>query len=336
MNDRELESILRRGVERQSSKLAPEACGENTEVQVDRVRDLLPHSSHRRYRCAVRCTGIPEFVVFAKKAPAREHENMTRLYDTGDPQILAIVPRPLGYLPEIQYLLLEHVEGRTLMNVLMTDCLGAGVLLATPATEAVRQSGRSLARLQNALPAESTVYYDDERLAALDGELSATPYFAAQDLDRLRRTLDHIRPSIDGTPAVIAHGEFGPRNIIVRDSDQLALIDWPHLEVHNLFYDANLFLSSLLGLARVFPWAKRRLDGMSESFRDAYLTASERVSDPEMFDDMRLVNMLEILLRSHRRLRNARNSRVLRRAKSFIRYQKKSILQAMSSSLVAV
>jgi hypothetical protein len=290
----------------------------------------MPHSSHRRYQCVVECDPGPDWVIFAKKAPRSEYQNMTRLYEANDPRIRAVVPRPLGYVADIQYLLLEHVEGRTMMNFLVMDCLGLGALTRDAGLDCLRESAVALARLQNALPSEATVYYSDRRLAELEIELEETGYFATADLDRLRLELTRLRPTIARIPAILSHGEFGPRNIIVQDGGELALIDWPHFAVHNLYYDAHMFLNSLLGLARVFPWARRRLDKMATEFRQAYSTECDLVPDPGAFEDAGLVNRLELLLRSHRRLRNARNRRVLRRAESFIQFQKGRILRAVS------
>jgi len=333
MANNRIESVLKKAAVRTAAGLRPGDSGGSPRVQIQRQRGILPQSSHRRYHCLVDFDdGAPPVSLFAKKAPPVEYENLLWLQDLNDPRIEAVAPRPFDYLPEIQYLLMEFVDGVPLMNRLAADCLGVSRWNGGSAGEVLRRSAAGLAQLHNAFGSDGEPFYDDRRLEKLATQLEQTGYFTSSDLARVDRNLLRTREALLQVPAVSSHGEFGPRNIILRDDQGISFIDWPHLMQHNLFYDVSLFLHSLLGLSRVFPWSKRRLKGLTNEFRTAYLVESELATDPELFEASRLVNMIEILLRSHHRLRSARNRRVRMRATSYIRHQQRNVLAFLVKS----
>ncbi len=131
------------------------------------------------------------------------------------------VPRPVAFLPEVDAVVMEHVDGTTVKDLLHYGSLRRpGKLLGGLAA-----SGAFLRHL-HALEVFPDVEVDlkeraDQVLAVAEEKLHPL----GLDLpERVRRTLLELPPTLVSAPQVRLHGDFGPSNILLaRDGSTVGL-----------------------------------------------------------------------------------------------------------------
>jgi len=146
--------------------------------------------------------------------------NMTLLWESsfGGRRTPPGLPRPLRYLHDSNVLVMERLEGRTLLEVgdLSDEHLDAAARLLADLHEAGVYPKRNRSSHKLLLSAWRKV----DRVAEL------APRFAA-DLRRVVEALDAApRPDAE---LVACHGEFSPRNLLVGEGRH-ALLDWDRLQ----------------------------------------------------------------------------------------------------------
>lgn len=174
----------------------------------------------------------------------REWSFLKPLSDRGYP-----VPRVIDYSPELNAILMEHVEGTTSYHVKVSD-------------ETQRTIERALigcvVQLHRIPPAELGIadYAGRETIGAAIGAAldtwqplyAGTVTFKDPAVDFALEWLRHNVPDADA-PSVLVHGDVGPGNFLFRaDGSIAAMIDWELARIGHPLEDLACILARSLGV----------------------------------------------------------------------------------------
>jgi len=176
---------------------------------------------------------------------AREWSFLKPLSDRGYP-----VPRVLGYSPELNAILMEHVDGRTSYEVTLPEATQRAV---------ERELIECVVRLHRIPPAELGIaeYAGRETVgAAIRGALGNWQRLYAEQVsfkdpavDFALEWLGHNVPDADA-PSVLVHGDVGPGNFLFTpDGHIAAMIDWELARIGHPLEDLACILCRALGVS---------------------------------------------------------------------------------------
>lgn len=188
----------------------------------------VPGGARRRWVVKQPHTGWSQDDVANPLSAQQEHEALRRLHEHFTGLGLPFgVPEPVAFLPEVDAVVMEHVDGVTVKDLLHYGSLRhPGTLL-----DGLAASGTFLRHLHamETLPdvevdlaerAERVLEVAEEKLHPLGLDLPA----------RVRRTLTAIPRTRVGARQVRLHGDFGPANILLARDGSTVGLD-PTLEV---------------------------------------------------------------------------------------------------------
>ncbi|HEY6156597.1 MAG TPA: phosphotransferase [Gemmatimonadales bacterium] len=203
------------------------------------------------------------------------------------------IPEPLAFLPTLQLLLEERVQGSAAKEVF----LGGGPLEQLAAAE---RGARWLARFHATAPrlgqtAEPEALLERarhwaDRIATFEGSLAAK---AAQLLRRLEDA--RAGAGIDGFRA--GHGSYMPEHVLLSHG-RTAVLDLDECDVADPSRDVAWFVVSVQRLALTQLGSLKALDGVVRQFVDTYKESSE----PGAARHLTFYRMLECLHRARRDL----------------------------------
>jgi len=297
-------------------------------TSIHEIWSFLPHTSHRRYKCIVVAIDgnnqKRQAIFFGKRAPEIEYDNMNliRSYLNG-----ITIPRPLEYIEKYNILLMENITGTSLWTLVVSYCLPiVRHFTKSRVRWAITKVALELARLHNSTIGEIRPYYDRSRLRAVKEELREVGCFEERDYERILVAIEKLSGYLDRVPTVLAHCEFGPRNVMVSKKG-ITIIDCPHLREHNVFYDSSLFIYSLKRIGCTIPWAKSYGDDLLQLFTSKYLQFLAIPCAHELFEKSRVINLAEIVINFSTRLSKIRSKRTLVRARKFVEEIKLELLK---------
>ena len=199
----------------------------------------------KRYKLVLRSTGrngsgqalFLKIYSGSRRRGMLEYQAISRLH--GD---LDGIPRPIDYLPEMNAVLMEYIDGLNLRRHLMRRLFLPSLPGAMPSTiSSLVAIGEWLRRFQERTGARlgrttlgEIVANEAEGLSCGQAGLSIST------IDRLQRMFDdNADLSVD---AVESHGDFHARNLILSGTGHnraLYVIDWPALSRRHIYYDLH-------------------------------------------------------------------------------------------------
>jgi aminoglycoside phosphotransferase (APT) family kinase protein len=271
-----------------------DAAGEAiTDVEVRGV--LKHHSSGSRctLELAVRTAGRwrPVIAKIYNKDHADALPIMKAIAQSGfGPQDEWSIPQPLAYVPSLQCLLLEKVEGVRAEDVFKTgreDAHAAAAARAAQWLARFHARGPSVGQPLTAdehLHSSSMQKYSDE-IAEQGGPCAAK---AATLLERLEALL----PTLSAVPMSAGHASFSPAHVILAEK-RTVVFDWDGYDVADPSRDVARFLAALRPVALRRFGSVNGLDRAAEVFRSTYLAASgpERARNLRFFEAATCLNM---------------------------------------------
>lgn len=192
-----------------------------------------------------------------------------------------MVPRIIAYDSTNRLLLMSDVagpEGAALEDV-FPQRINVGV------TTTLAHTAAAIARMTNTSHTSSAARRRDEssaRAAKLKYAYLFPCLSLTKDLPLLREEIRQFHRISTGTDTTLSHGDFHPRNVIVRTDDSVALIDFEESMLHDPAYDVSVLLASYI------LWSIRELPSVARFRRlaihllDEFRIATEdRVSGSE-------------------------------------------------------
>jgi aminoglycoside phosphotransferase (APT) family kinase protein len=167
---------------------------------------------------------------------------------------------PTGMVPEIVRF---DAQSQTLV---MTDVAGPGGMLLEdvfadrinePITEHLASAASLLALARPTPP--PIRYYDDERTArAVKLKYSyllpcMSLVYADRDAELLADVRNFYRTSV-AIASALSHGDFHPRNMVIRTDDSIGIVDYEEAMLHDPVYDVSVLAASYI------LWSIRRPD----------------------------------------------------------------------------
>jgi aminoglycoside phosphotransferase (APT) family kinase protein len=177
---------------------------------------------------------------------AGQYAALQRLYDflaTGDPRFTA--PRPVALLPELEALVMEFVQGRSVWDLAVPSAL----LRPAALREGVRTAALALRHLHTNQP-RGTEPVD---LAEVEAEAEATSRGALQSIGVQVRDGWYRRSGQRSVPGklVLLHGDWAPENVLL-DHEKVYLLDpeltdygWPEHDLARfllMLWDRSIFV----------------------------------------------------------------------------------------------
>ena len=185
------------------------------------------------------------------------------------PQHAFSIPEPLAYVPELQLLLQEKVEGpRAKLIFLTADEAGRA--------EASARAARWLARFHAIAPRSGRVEDRGERRDAVErwsqriGKMGESVASRARPLGR---RLAGIAASMRAGDVCAGHGSYDCHQIILADG-RTVTFDWDSHDVADPCRDVARFVVALQRIALKYAGAIGALDGAVEVFLSTYETLS--------------------------------------------------------------
>jgi aminoglycoside phosphotransferase (APT) family kinase protein len=240
---------------------------QNVEIQV------LRH--HRGRRCTVEImlqttTGRYELIgkVYAKDR-SDVYRAMKLISESGfGPEAEFSVAQPLAYLPEINLLLQEKVQGPSAKQIFLTGNESERV-------KAAERCARWLAHFHAQAPQTGPVfafspelgeYWVDCQAKRLEPETEALREKAMLLFKGLKRTA----PTLASSEMCACHGDYSPRHIILTEA-QTATFDWDSCCVADLSWDLAKFIIKIEQLALL---SHSSPDAPIEAFYETYTAVS--------------------------------------------------------------
>ena len=208
------------------------------------------------------------------------------------------VPPPVGYLPDLDALVMEFVGGRTVKDLLTYG----SILRPRVLWEALAAAGTFLRHVHAIEPfPPSVVLLQAEAHAVLAvAEEKLAPLGLRLPLS-LRRTLEQVPATRVTSRQVWVHGDFGPANVILAEDGVTIGLDASLSSVGRPEEDLARFVALVSGVIRLSPEVVvgpvgRVRSGLEERLLGAYYGAGQR---PALFE----LTYLHQLCRRWRRLR---------------------------------
>jgi len=184
------------------------------------------------------------------------------------------IPRPHGYVPALQLLLLEKVEGRRAKTVILEGSHRERAIAA-------ERCARWLARFQALVPRVGRVLDRNEHLAALkrwSHDIAKVDAPLGGRAARLFERLEATASRLSGVERCAGHGSYSCAQIILADDPSVngwtgrtIPFDWDGYDVADPCRDVARFAVHLRRLARGRLGSIRALDPLGEAFLRAYV-----------------------------------------------------------------
>jgi aminoglycoside phosphotransferase (APT) family kinase protein len=177
------------------------------------------------------------------------------------------IPQPIAYLPALNLLLQEHVEGPIARKVLNDDDERVRV-------GAAEQCGRWLGTFHNRAPRSGQVQEFEDFLAVLEKGGQALMEGGRPFAGKTRRLMEGLRAAQPGPGTVklcAGHGDFGAYQVVLAPK-RTVVFDWDGFDVGDPTRDVARFVVSLE--KRAFsPRSSYRMDACIAAFLEAYFAA---------------------------------------------------------------
>lgn len=235
---------------------------------------------------------------------------MDMLADTFGKSDLLRTPRPIGWDPYNEVLMMEEIEGTSLEMILSTS----------EAAPSVRLAGAGLARLHSVIDKQLPLlgvedYLEKAResqrmLSSLSARLEA-------QADRLFESLAQSAPK-ETIRHGFAHGDFYYGQVLINDS-QVGFVDFDRSHIGSPLVDVGNFLAHL----KLLKLGKRLVntDKLSSEFLNAYNQGSGLVYDSRELQWWTVLSLLLLTVGPFRRLEPEwidRSSRILEAAEELL------------------
>lgn len=160
------------------------------------------------------------------------------------------VPAPVAFLPEVDALVMEHVEGRTIKDLLHYGSLRHPRTLL----DGLAAAGtflRHVHALETLPPVEVSLREEAERVLAV-AEEKLHPLGLALP-HRVRRRLEQFPAVTVTSPQVWLYGDFGPSNILLERDGSTVGLDMALTTVGHREDDLVRFVALVSGMIRLAP-----------------------------------------------------------------------------------
>ena len=175
------------------------------------------------------------------------------------------IPEPLVFLPAMQFVLQEKVEGASAERLFLTgkerDCILAA-----------ERSARWLARFHAVAPKAGPVFYPNNYLTALQRwscRIAELGEPLARKARRLFHRLELAASSLGPIEMCPGHGDFKPPHVILGNG-RTTTCDWDRFDVADPWRDVARFVVALERLALRHFGSMRALDAAANSFLKTY------------------------------------------------------------------
>jgi aminoglycoside phosphotransferase (APT) family kinase protein len=211
--------------------------------------------------------------------------------------------RPLAHMAAMRTLLLEYVEGRTLRDHLVGYGRVGGRSWRRCPEEVWRHAGAWLARFQDGTPSPGLPSRQSTREAVAE-RFDAYTEFLARRLSR-RAVGDVVREAAqraadvlpDRPTLAVGHGDYAPRNVIVRTDGRLAVLDpMPRWQVPRYEDLARFLVAVRVSGSQVhtggMAYSSHTLDRLEELVTEGYRVEAGGL-DPAELRCMQLLVLLD-------------------------------------------
>jgi aminoglycoside phosphotransferase (APT) family kinase protein len=230
----------------------------------------------------------------ASKAARSYYTGLAELRElaAGDPDLG--VAKPLDFIGAHDIVITEWIAGPTLRRAMLTAS-------SSDAVRAVAKAGAWLARLQCATLAARKPVDTDSSLGYLQRSMDANPRIAGgKAVQRATRLLQRTAGRLGDEEVnwCRAHGDFKPRNLILRDRGLFG-IDLELRHRVSCVHDAAHFLNHLQ-LAFMSPaslYRLRAIPALTQAFREGYAKAGQIALPARPLAWERLRNAVHLLVR---------------------------------------
>lgn len=210
--------------------------------------------------------------IYGDKRGAEVFAVQQSLWDYTKTSKTLTVPKPLGYLPDRELLLMETIQGRPLLEALTdqgdTDC--------------VTCTAQALAELHRHVTAAATskqiAEYLQEAIATAQMLESILPH-AKDELNGIGAALLTSARALKACPQAFAHGDFYYGQVLL-DGDRVGIIDFDRAHAGEALADVGNFCAHLRNLileGRLSETYGRHLENV---FVEAYTEATGRQISP--------------------------------------------------------
>ncbi len=207
------------------------------------------------------------------KAYASDHQDvyqvMERLRQVGfGSKAEFSIPAPIAWLPSLQVLLQEKVEGTSVKDVFRQ---GDGQQCAA----AAERCGRWLARFHTVAQASGRISEIERFLSSAERKcrlISGRGGPLARKSEQLLERLRYAAPSLAAMRKCAGHGDYCEHQIILT-KERTVVFDWDLYDIADPARDIAHFIVSLERLAMKYSGSVRALDGVADVFLRSYLDA---------------------------------------------------------------
>jgi aminoglycoside phosphotransferase (APT) family kinase protein len=209
------------------------------------VAELVLDDATRRHVVVRRPQAATQ--VEARRAVSREHALLTRCATLGIP-----APRP-SHLDEAEAaIVLEYVDG-------------APEFAPRSAHDMLRKMATRLAQIHGAANAGELAFLPQRRDTA-ERHIQDAPARLDETLDeaRLRAALAQLWPWPQHNPDTLLHGDYWPGNLLWRDGELVAVLDWEEAEVGDPLADVALARLDVL-----WAFGDAAMETFTQCYRDA-------------------------------------------------------------------
>lgn len=204
-------------------------------------------------------------------------------------QFPGYVPKLVFYDNEFPIFAMDYVEGKNWKSDLMNGNIDYTI---------AEKLGQFLSSLHN------SSYYNNRWLGefrdkTLFLELRISPYFEAMkpSYPLLEKDIDQVISILVNQDKVLVHGDFSPKNVIVRKDKSICVLDWEVAHAGNPAFDVAFMLSHLFLKTIHFRNDSLSYENLATKFYKSYCNHSEIVCEKDVSPDVSKITGALILAR---------------------------------------
>ena len=206
----------------------------------------------------------------SKNLRERMYKVMKLAYDNGFKSGRVLVPRPLGYIKDLEAVFYVGMQGENMLEYIKNGAAVQG---------AVRKAADFLAGFHQLKPAKNIKLakhkFDWQYLDPTDilkRDKNRKPQLSQEIYDYYRQLKKYFNKDSNNFKFELSHGDFHPENIIINkfDSKQICIIDFSETCLAPFAYDLGSFLQQLRFMTLSYDVGGKKYKKWEEIFLSEY------------------------------------------------------------------